>query len=356
MTRILFINNSLSNGGSERVMALLANEFGARGYSVDMLIQNRNAPETYKLNENIEKIFFNSKNTHGISYTFRWMETIRKTIRRKKYEVVVSFIMQNNVLTLLAALGLNTKIIVSERCNPSRTKDYGFFFKAAEQLLYPRAYKVVVQTPDVKDYYKLKIRKRCKVIPNPVNPELPIRDNEKNDQKIIVTAGRLEEQKNYPMLLEAFKRFGLIFPDYRLEIYGQGSLWNELNDLCEKMGIQSKVFFKGYVENVEEYIKKASMFVLASNYEGISNTMMEAMAMGVPTICTDCPVGGARLMIKSGENGLLVPVGDIQGLTDAMIEVATHTSWANAIGKEALKIRIQYSIERIADEWETFFN
>lgn len=350
---ILMVNSSLSNGGAERVMSMLANEFVLRGYEVDMLIQNSEAPETYKLDSRVSKIKYDSNGCRGVRYVLGWMKLIRGKQKKRKYNAVISFMMANNVLTLTAGIGLGQKIIVSERCNPNNVDDYGRVFKIGEQILYPFAHTIVFQTDEVMNFYKKSIRKKGIVIPNPVNPDLPEKYPDEMREKIIVSAGRLSRQKNYPMLLKAFAKFNSQRPEYRLLIYGKGELFDELELLSKTLKIDGDVQFAGYVNDVDEHIQKAAMFVMSSDYEGISNTMIEALSMGVPTVCTDCPVGGARLMIKNGVNGLLVPVGDVDALADAMLKIANDSDYAARLGREALKINEEYSIKAIADKWES---
>lgn len=350
--RILMVNNSLSNGGAERVMTMLANELVLRGYEIDMLIQDSKTAETYKLDDRIQKIKYDSKGHRGIRYAFGWLKLIWKQQRNRKYDVVISFMMGNNVFAIAAGIGLKSRIIVSERCNPNNIEDYGRIFKMSEQILYPFANAVVFQTDEVMNFYKKSIRKKGIVIPNPVNPDIPQPYLEEKREKVIVSAGRLCRQKNYPMLLAAFKKFDSQCPGYVLKIYGRGELFDELKTLCRTLGIEEKVQFAGYVADVDEHIRKAAMFVMASDYEGISNAMMEALAMGVPTVCTDCPVGGARLMIQDGVNGLLVPVDDAEALAEAMMRLAKDSDYAARLGREAVKIKELYSIKSIADQWE----
>ena len=349
--RILFINSSLGNGGSERVMTLLANEFSQRNYQVDMLIEN-NVKESYPLDENINRIFFDSHNACGFKYVFSWVKKIRRTMKAGSYNVVISFMMRNNVLALLANIGLKNQIIVSERCDPRRIEDYGILFKAGERLLYPLAKKIVLQTEEVKNYYGKSIRKNATVIPNPINQFIQCEADKKRRRTVFVAVGRLHEQKNYPMLLRAFSLFSKEIEGYTLEIFGQGPLLEKLQSLCHELNIEDKVLFKGYVNNVHEYMRTATAFVMTSNYEGISNAMLESLGMGLPTICTDCPVGGARMMIKPNINGILIPVGNEEACASAMLKVVRDEEFAAKLCREAVKIRNEYSISTIADMWQ----
>ena len=115
-----------------------------------------------------------------------------------------------------------------------------------------------------------------------------------------------------------------------------------------QLGLQEKIVFHGFCSRVAEETKDAAMFVLCSNYEGISNSLVEALAMGIPTIATDCPVGGCKSYISDHVNGILIPVGDGEALTEAMKEIAGNEKLAASLSAEAAKVRERFSVERIA--------
>ena len=160
----------------------------------------------------------------------------------------------------------------------------------------------------------------------------------------------MEPVKNQQLLIHAFAEFVKEHEDYKLEFFGKGSLEEELWELAKALGIEEKVVFHGFCANVKEKIHDSSMFVLCSNYEGVSNSMIEALAMGIPVIATDCPVGGARSCIKHGENGLLIPVGDQEALTKCMIELAENNELSERLSVNAEKIREKCTVERIANQ------
>ena len=170
-------------------------------------------------------------------------------------------------------------------------------------------------------------------------------------EKIIVTTGRLNKHKNHSLLICAFKRIVAFFPDYRIIIYGEGP--ERLNDeiLIRKLGLQEYVLLPGTTNNVPEKIYKASLYVLTSDFEGMPNSLMEAMALGLPCISTDCPCGGPRELIVSGKNGMLVPVGDEDALANAMKKLLNDERYAIELGKNAMKIREELSMDIICRKW-----
>ena len=194
-----------------------------------------------------------------------------------------------------------------------------------------------------------KLRKKTVVIPNPVSADMPEPFSGER-KKRVVSVARLQPQKNHKLLIDAFANFVKKFPDYELHIFGVGELEAELRRQSERHEIASKVVFRGFSSNVKEDIWDSAMFVLSSDYEGISNSMIEALAMGVPVIATDCPVGGARSYIKNNVNGILTPVGDKDALAAAMVKVAENPMLSKKLSQNGVKIKEGYSLSRIADK------
>jgi len=141
------------------------------------------------------------------------------------------------------------------------------------------------------------------------------------------------------------------YPEYSLVIYGQGNEREKLEQMIREQGLEGKILMPGFASDIHEKMREAAMFVSSSNYEGISNSMLEAMAMGVPTVVTDCPVGGARLMIQNGVNGVLVPVGDAEAMYRGMKKVIEDPDFAERIASEAYRVREQYPIEKVSVMW-----
>jgi len=168
----------------------------------------------------------------------------------------------------------------------------------------------------------------------------------------IVSIGRLGPQKNFPLLLRSFARFLPSNPGWTLEIYGRGPLEGELRALAAELGVTNSVLFAGHVNDISARIVDAGMFVLASDFEGISNAMCEAMALGIPTVCTDCPTGGAALLIEHRVSGLLVPVRDEHALSNAMTEIAVDPDLAKRLSKGALASVARFAPEPLARIWE----
>ena len=353
MDKYLFVNSSLDSGGSERVMTLIANYFSEQDKEVHMVLLRDNKTRVYNLNSKIICKQFSYKKRRKLSILVSRFKQLRKYIRDNEIDYVISFMWDINLFTLIACLGLHKKVIVSERADPRRGKK-SLVRSFGQNFLYLLSYKIVFQTNEVLNMFPKWIRKKGVIIHNPINENIPDYYNGER-KKIIVAAGRLVEQKNFQLLINGFKDFHNIHPEYSLAIYGDGHLKKELLSLVNEYGLLNVVTLPGYVDNLNEIMKDKCMYVSTSNFEGISNVMIEALAMGVPSICTDCPVGGAALMIENNKNGLLIPVNDKELLVNSMCKIVEDKDFAKNISLEALKVRDKYSISNIGEQWISLF-
>ena len=330
------------------MMSVLANYLDEKGHSVTFLVLHRSEKE-YPLNENIACHFWEERKPADALGQIRF---IRSYMKKNPGATFLSFFTHQNLYTIVAALGLHVKVVVSERNDPEYSI-HGKGKKLLRRLLYasPMCHKLVFQTPGAADYFSRRIRRKSTIIANPLKEGLPepytgVRD------KTVVSFGRFEPQKNYAMLIRAFAKFAHTWQDYRLILYGKGSQHGQLEELAQELGIREKVDFPGFSRNVHEQILSAGMFVLPSDYEGLSNSMLEAMAIGLPVICTDSPPGGARMFITHQENGILVPVRDEESLCGALTYMAEHQEQAKAMGQKAAGVRRDLETSRICEKWE----
>lgn len=346
---ICFITATMAGGGTERVIAVLANYFIQQNNKITILLTASDKIE-YDLDSEIEVVTLGGETGGKLWARLRRIFALRNFFRKHKDTVYLSFGTETNMFAILSSFFMNRKLIISERNDPNKCT-----FKKKRDLLYTFAKGFVFQTQDAMDYFPESIRKRGMIIPNPVSDKVPAR-YEGSRRKEIVAVGRLEDQKNHKLLLEAYADFAKLIPDFTLKIYGKGPLKSELLDYVEELGINQSVVFADFASDVLERIRDSYMYVLSSDYEGISNSLMEAMAMGLPVISTDCPIGGSKMLIKDHQNGILVPLGDRKALTDAMMELANNEELIRLFSIEAEKIREKYSVKEIAQMWERMIN
>lgn len=347
--RILFVNSSLTGGGSERVMTLLANEFVSKGYDTTMVLLRGRKPDTYVLDSRIKCVRFLYGTHNKVIVAAKRAYMLRSLLKSTHFDAVISFMYDINVMTLMSSWGLRLNIIVSERNDPSK-RPASPFYRWFEQKLYLTAKRIVFQTEQVKKMYPSGVQDISVVIPNPVNSSLPNKYLGSRD-KIIVAAGRLVEQKNFTMLIRAFAKFHQVYPEYNLVIYGTGPLLIALKDEVMIQKVEEYVKFPGYVDDVNFKMQKAAMYISTSNFEGISNSLLEALAMGIPTISTNCPVGGAAMLIENHVSGILIPVGDEVALYHSMLKIVENAEFADYISGNAVEMCKKYSVEKVAELW-----
>lgn len=351
--KIVFVIGSLGFGGAERVVSVLANQFFDLGHQVTVITLANNICN-YPISNGIHT-FHIATNT-----TIKGLSGLQRIIFLKKYiskinsDIVISFTSGVSIYVLLARLFYPFKIIVSERNDPKQDPK-NWFLRLVRDNLYKISDGFVFQTIEAKEYFSRKIQKRSAVISNPIKTDLPKPYHSEQSHRIVAT-GRLVPQKNYPLLLEAFAEFLELYPKYTLDIYGSGPMEEELHNLVLELGIKESVQFNGVVNNWHDYAKVAEIYVLTSDYEGMPNALMEAMAIGLPCIATDCPCGGPSFLINNGINGLLIPVADKKELIKSMKYYASNLDKARLIGRQASIDMRKFNVQTISQSWLNFIN
>jgi glycosyltransferase involved in cell wall biosynthesis len=347
--KILIIMNDLKNGGVERVLSVLANYLAARDYDVHILtIAEDNV--SYKLDPRIHhrhKQLLHLYKDESIGAEIKTVRGIFREMKEIDPDCVIGFDDSIIIRSVPSAWLQRRRIVVSERIDPSI---YGAAMRAVRQAAYDMADAVVFQTPDARDYFPKRTRKKSRVIPNPLKEGLPERAEDIN--KDIVMACRLRAQKNVHVAIEGFAKFHAGHPDHRLVVYGEGELLGELTEHASRLGVGESVVFPGHTDEIHEIMSHAAMYLSSSDYEGLSNSMIEALAIGVPSICTDCPVGGARMFIENNVNGILVPVRNADAIAEALSRIADDVGFARALSSESVKIRELLSTDVICPQWE----
>lgn len=342
--KLMIVLGSMSRGGAERVISHISEYFAAKGWNVWIVLLLFHKVD-YTLHENVKVVNLTGSTQSRVKRVPYWIRGIRKLVKEIQPDTVLSFAARINIITQFACLGLKQNVVVSERNDPfsdGRSKNVD----RMTNWLYPKAKAVVFQTKRSTTYFqKLNLKNAC-VIPNPVAVECLAEGTVPGK---IVTVGRLTLQKNQKMLIDAFAEVKKEFPYAVLHLFGGGELREDLVARAERLGLSDSVFFRGNVSDVHQQMKDAALFVLPSDYEGLSNALLEAMMMGLPCISTDC--AGSDEYIKSGENGLLVPVGDTEALTKAMRRMLQNEEEAKLFGQRAAQTVAGLNKETILREW-----
>lgn len=355
MKKIVFVIGIMGNGGAERVIANLSNLFSAKKYQID-IITIFGSRQDYQLDKNVKLHPIICKNSFRLLRPIERIFLIRKLIKEINPEVVISFLADVNIHTIFAMKGLKTKLIVSERNDPRRDPQQSWIRKIRD-IVYRSVDGIVFQTLDAKEYFDkiLSQKTKIEIIENPLKENLPFYEG-KNGNREFITACRLNPQKNLYLMLDSLKKVNEEGEACSLKIYGEGPLKEKLNKYILDNNLSSIVTLCGFEKNIHEKMKMAAGFIISSDYEGISNSMLEALAIGVPVIATDCPVGGARMYIKSGISGYLVPCRNVELLTKAIKDVLSDRKKAIQMGKNATLIRERLNVNVIADKWLEFIN
>lgn len=356
MHKIVLYIDTMNRGGAQRVMINLATYLANEGVKTILVTDfpyDGKSPQ-YSVPIQIERRYLRDSLSGNILVkNIERIRKLRKIVKRERPEVILSFLGRPNITMLLATSGLQIRKVVSVRNDPH--KEYGNtrFKKKLFGNMFKKADGVVFQTKDAADYFPLSVKEKSLIIFNPIDKKF-FQTERNTATHNIVTVGRLERQKNHKLLIKAFSRIANDIPDENLLIYGSGPLKKELEQYVEDLNLKDRVFFKGNISNVEEELAKTSLFVLASDWEGLPNALMEAMAVGVPVISTDCSCGGPRSLIKSDSEGILVPCGDVEAMASAMIKVMNDRSVQIRMSRNERKRSEDFYPEIIFRQWMEF--
>ena len=344
--RVAFVNGSISGGGAERVTANLCNALAAEGVEIHLLTESAKEGE-YPLDPGIHRAELLTM--HLLSDVWR----VRSYLQQQAIDVVVGMGIYMNLVLCLANVCLRTRVIISERNDP-RHDALSWKTRLLRTLVYGRADGYVFQTAEERDYYGASIRQRSTIIGNLLRDGLPWRAEE--HALALVAAGRLMPQKNYPLMLRAFQLVHARHPEYVLRIYGQGIEEPHLRALTEELGIAGQVIFEGFQLDVHRAMRDGDIFVMTSDFEGMPNALMEAMAMGFPVVSTDCYGGGPRALTQNGQCGLLAQMGDAQDIADKICWLIEHPEEKEQMGQKAKNVRERYGLESILRAWKEFLH
>ena len=361
MRKIAFYISSLHKAGAEHVCVQLAEHFFRRGWQVTVATQydDRGLADSYDLPEGItRRISEPSRQELGRSRIRNFLLRYSKLCAIWKEEapdLIVSFIGKNNVMALQTAKHCHIPAVVCVRGDPEQ-EYLDMRVRQAAFRLFPKAAGVVLQTRQSALFFPEAVRKKVKILPNPVDPAFLSEDFSagKEPYRRIVSVGRVDENKNQWMLIEAFSRIAEEFPDTVLEFYGTGPKLEEWKKDASNLDCAPRIRFKGHEDRIADAIRGAAVYVLTSDTEGMPNALLEAMALGLPVISTDCPCGGPAELIRDGENGLLVPVRDDWALEEALRSLLSDPGKAAGMGKKAKLAGLEHAPEKVLSAWEDY--
>jgi GalNAc-alpha-(1->4)-GalNAc-alpha-(1->3)-diNAcBac-PP-undecaprenol alpha-1,4-N-acetyl-D-galactosaminyltransferase len=361
--RILFFVSSMHAGGAERVAALLCNQWVAQGHQVMLVptFSGKGACE-YPLDERVQLVYLADRvkaSSKAPFSLFRRLSMMRSMMREFPPDVIVSFLPHVNVATLLASYGLGVPVIVSERTYPP-AMPIGPIWPRLRRWTYPLATAVVMQTSRGQEWLGREIPSAAVcVIENPCVYPLPqgspVRAPEAwvgQEIRVLVAVGRLGIEKGFDRLIDAFAHLKDQFPDWHLVILGEGEQRAALESQIKALTLEERVHLPGRVGNLADWYERAELYVLSSRFEGFPNTLLEAMAHGLPAVSFDCDTG-PRDIIRHQTDGLLVPPqSGSQGLESALACLMADKATRKRMGKASLEVRDRFSMDHIASKWE----
>lgn len=355
--KIAFYIGSLRKGGAERVFVNLAGYFRGEGYRVVMVTQYQKEEE-YDLPDGVERILSEigeeKVSSSRVLNFLRRLNKLHVIWKNQKPDLVLSCIGKNNFMAVVTTMGTKTKAVVSvvgeaKEEYPSRA------MRVLADFLFSRAAGIILQTERSREFFCRKVGKKAVILPNSLNPAFIGPRYEGVREKEIVSVGRMDANKNHEMQLRAFAALKDKYPEYTLVIYGDGELRTYIEETADKLGIVGRVSLPGVVPDVAARICRASLFLLTSYSEGVSNALIEALALGLPVIATDVPSGGTEELMKDGVNGLVIPAGDQAALEHAMDRLLSDPAYADRLGREAAKIQERLAPERVNPMWRDYF-
>ncbi len=356
MKKIVFYTASLAKGGAQRVIVNLAESLVQKGYPVTIVTTMKGEQE-YTISEKIDRVYSDiteeETSSNRIKNFIARLQKLRRIWKQEDAGVIVAFIGKNNFMALLTAFGLKIPVITSVRGEP-KEEYYNNMLRFLSKTLLGFSQGIILQTPDAKAYFPEWIQKKSVILDNPLNPDFIDEYYTGERKKEIVTVGRLDSNKNQKLIIDAFCKIADEFPDYNLIIYGDGEDREYLTEYVQKTKYANQIFLPGSIKNVKKKIQESKIFVLSSNTEGMPNCLLEAMALGIPSISTDCPCGGPRMLMKGKENGILVPVGETEPMANAMKQLLTDEKLWKKYSENAYKLTEELHPDKVNSEWEKY--
>lgn len=417
MSKIMFHLNCLEQGGAERVVSNLANQFVKEKYEVIVATEWQGKDEFW-LDDKVRRIHVGLQEADEkkgrLAKVLRRQGNLRRLVKEEKPDILIAFAHNAIYRALLSTIGLKTPVLISVRTDPAGHYD-STLDKLAIPVLFRRAAGCVFQTEGQKAFFPGFLQRKSRIILNPVHEkyfqDFGIGANEEEQEskgeeaasaaadaeaaasaeqaesaetavdtapaenteeageeqpreedgrrKAVVQSGRLVDFKNQPMLIEAFLKVREAHPDYVLEIYGPDSFdgtKETLETLITRYQAGEFIRLMGGSDRLEKLLPDASVFAFSSDWEGLPNALLEAMAMGLPIVATDCPCGGPRTVITNEENGLLVPIKDAEAMAAGINRLIEDRELAARLGENARSIRELVNPEAVITQWRSYID
>lgn len=345
----MVVTAEITSGGAERVISILLNKWVEQSVNCDLVLLNKTShfyPISSEVHiDEIGKLHSN----HYFDKLLKYYR-VRCIAQERKPDIILAMPEEYGIYVLGFMLGTHIPVVVSERNNPWVMPNKKIT-RILRKALYPLAKGFIFQSEEAAGYFKKNIREKSVILKNPMNLPQNINYSINQNNKLIVGIGRLEQQKNFRLLIDAFHLFYQSHPQYKLLIVGEGSQRVDLEKHAAQLLPQHVYDFPGKVSDIYKVLVNASVYVLSSNYEGLPNALLEAMAIGVPVVSTDYAPGSVKTIVKNGFNGLIVPRNDPVALSEAISSICDNKSFAYSLSNNSKAIGIEYNATEVSKNW-----
>ncbi|MCR4788932.1 MAG: glycosyltransferase [Lachnospiraceae bacterium] len=362
MKKIMFHLNCLEQGGAERVVSNLANSFVREGIADVIIATEWEGKDEFKLDDRVRRIHVGLREDEENRSRFAKISLRKKHLKelvlKEKPDVVIAFAQKAIYRALSSLKKVDVPVIISIRTDPAG--HYDSLIDTIEiARLFKRADGCVFQTEGQREFFPEHLQKKSVIILNPVNDKYINVPRPEKTTKTIVQSGRLVDFKNQPMLIDAFMKVHEKHPDYDLKIYGPDSFDGTkeiLETKIKEYDADGFIHLMGGSDSLEKVLPECEIYAFSSDWEGLPNALLEAMALGMPIVATDCPCGGPRTVMTDGENGLLVPIKDPDSLAAGLIRLIEDKELAEKMGKNASKISEKINSNAIVAQWKEYID
>lgn len=359
---IMIVIHSLAGGGAERVAVDLASYWLKLGHHVSVVTQETRASDAYNLPAGVDRFELGTAGDsgggwRGLLANWQRVRKLRRLFKRQKPDCVLGMMTTSSILSVAAARNLKCKVIATEHTYPP-TQQLSESWLKLRRWAYPRADAVVALTTGTAAWLNEHVpNSMLSVIPNSVrwplaDTEPQVVPPEKKGRFRLLAVGRLHPVKGFDVLINAFALLAPYFPNWDLAIVGEGGERERLQAQIDELLLGDRIKLVGRVGNMSDWYQQSDLYVLSSRTEGLSNTLLEAMAYGLPSVAFDCETG-PREIIRPGLDGVLVsPTEDHEALAAYLSDLMAHPLKRTALGRRAMDVRDRFSAARIMAQWE----